>query len=82
MYRYLRLDLQVTFSLVEYLQRSIDTLSSNHCCSGKAMSITYYERVFVALGIQHAMRMIRIILSSVACPSPHYFFTLSHKGVF
>jgi len=30
--------------------------------------------VFVALGIQYAMRMRRIILSSVACPALQYFF--------
>jgi hypothetical protein len=35
----------------------------------EGVSITYYERVSVALGIQHAMRMRRIILSSVACPA-------------
>jgi hypothetical protein len=34
--------------------------------------------VFVALGMQNAMRMRRIISSSVACPAlPH--FTTSHK---
>ena len=32
-----------------------------------------------ALDIQHAMRMRRIILSSVACPALQYFSTLSHK---
>jgi hypothetical protein len=36
--------------------------------------------VFVALGIQHAMRMGRIILSSVACLALQYFSTLSHKS--
>jgi len=42
-------------------------------------SITYYECVFVALIIQHAKRMCRIILSSVACPALLHFSTLSHK---
>jgi hypothetical protein len=36
--------------------------------------------VFVALVIQHAKRMRRIILSSVACLAvPCFFYTLSHK---
>jgi hypothetical protein len=34
-----------------------------------ATSITYCERVFIALGIQHETRMRRIILSSTAWPS-------------
>ena len=49
-----------------------------HCCSGKALSITYSECVFVALVIQHAMRIRHIILS-VSCPSVSYFSTLSDK---
>jgi hypothetical protein len=28
-----------------------------NCCCRKAINITYYECVFVALGIQHVMRM-------------------------
>jgi len=35
--------------------KRIGALSFNHCCSGKAISITHYECVFVALRIQHAM---------------------------
>jgi len=37
------------------------------------MCITYSVCVFVALGIQHAMRVCAI-LSSVACPALQYFF--------
>ena len=58
--------------------------SRNHCCSGKAISIKYSVCVcvcvFVALVTQHAMRMRRIIFSSVACPDLLYFSLLSHKS--
>jgi len=43
------------------------------------MSITYSECVSVALFIQHAKRMRRIVLSSAACPALPHFPTLSHK---
>jgi len=51
----------------------------NHCCSGKAVSITYSECVSVVLVIQHAKCMCHIILLSVACPAVPYFSTLFHK---
>jgi hypothetical protein len=45
----------------------------------KAKRITYSECVSVALGIQYAMRMPRIMLSSVVCPTvqdfKHYLIT-------
>jgi hypothetical protein len=44
------------------------------------MSITYSEYVSVALGIQHAMYIRLIILSSVAYPAVPYFSKLSPKG--
>jgi hypothetical protein len=53
--------------------------SRNHCCRGKAISITYSECVSVALVIQHGKRMRCIILESVASLSLPYFSTLPHK---
>jgi hypothetical protein len=79
-----------------YVQRNIEDCSCNHCCSGKAICIyihiyiyiyihihiTYSEYVFVALGIQHAMRAcVRAcaMFLSVTCPYLQYFSTLYHK---
>ena len=33
--------------------------------------------LYVALGIQHAMRMLRVILSSVTTPTVQHFYTFS-----
>jgi hypothetical protein len=62
-----------------YVQRNVEARSPNNCCREKAIGITYSECVFVALLVQHAMRMRRIILSYVACLAPPYVSTLSHK---
>jgi hypothetical protein len=65
-----------------YVQGNNEARSHNHCCCGKAVSMTYSECVCVitpTLVTQHAKRMLCSILSSVACLAVPYFFTLSHK---
>jgi len=49
-------------------KRNNEAHSHDHCCRAQARSIKYSEFVFVALVIQHANRMRRFILPSVACP--------------
>jgi hypothetical protein len=56
---------------------NIETRSCNKFRGGNAESITYTECGFVALVIQHAVRMRH--LPSVPCPALQYFTTLSHK---
>jgi hypothetical protein len=46
---------------------------------GQAIIITYSGRMSIALTIQHAKRMRRIIFLSVACLDIPSFPTLSHK---
>jgi len=49
-------------------------LSPNHGCHEKAISVTYSESVFVALGIEHVKRMPQLLPVRL-----HYFFPHSHK---
>ena len=56
----------------------MEARSCNHCCSGKAINITYSDYVFVAPGIQHEMRMRNIFIFGIP-RSAIFFSTLSHK---
>jgi hypothetical protein len=49
--------------------------SYNHCYAGKAVSITYYEYAFLALGILYAMRMRQVVIFQAL----KYFSTLYHN---
>ena len=60
-------------------KRNNESRSCKHCCSGKAISITYSECVLLALFISHAISMPRIMLPSVVCLTVTYFSTLSHN---
>ena len=57
-----------------YASSYIEVPPRKNCCRVKAMNITYSECVSVALGIEHAMRMCRIVLSYVACVDVTFFF--------
>jgi hypothetical protein len=54
-------------------KRNIEAHARSLCCHRKAVNITCFECVSVALVIQHAMRMRRSILSSVAVWLYHIF---------
>jgi len=62
-----------------YVWRNIEARSYNHFCSGKEVILHILRLCFIALGIQHAMRLRHIVLSCVACLAVQYFSTLSHK---
>jgi hypothetical protein len=63
----------------QHYKRNTEARSRNHCCLGKAISITYSEWMSVALVIQLGMCM-QLILSSVACLAVPHFSTPSHKN--
>jgi hypothetical protein len=59
-----------------YIYHNIEVRSCNHCFNGKAISITYSESLFVALGIQRAMCMRHTVISGLTGLT--IFFPHSH----
>jgi len=52
---------------IHYLLYSIiKAFACKYCCGRKAINITYSECVFVGLGIQHAVRMRRVIICGLS----------------
>jgi len=54
-------------------------LSRYQFCGGKTVSISYFECMSVIFVMRHAVRMRRIILSSVSCLAVPYFPTFNQK---
>jgi hypothetical protein len=64
-----------------YIEINTEKRSCNHCCSGRTISITYSECVFLASVIQHPERMRHIVLSSVESLAVQYFAHYLIKGM-
>ena len=60
-----------------YMWRNNEALSKYNYCGAKAVSITYDERVCVALGIHHEMRMRRVVMC-VLYSSTKFFHFFPH----
>jgi hypothetical protein len=59
-----------------YVKRNNEARSFNNYCSGKAISVTYSKYVFVALVIQHLMRMCHIVICVLSgCRVSFHFFS-------
>jgi hypothetical protein len=59
---------------VMYVLYNNDARSCNHCCIGKALSITYCECVLVALGTQRAKRMRYIVVRGLPGSTKFFHF--------
>jgi len=64
-----------------YVERNIEECLCNHCYSGTAISITYSECMFVALGIHHVMCICHIVICGLTLPMM-FFRIISLMGRF
>jgi hypothetical protein len=53
-----------------------------HCCSGKAVGITQSQWAFVALDIQHAVRMRHIVICGLPRSKIFFFHVISQTARF
>ena len=61
-----------------HYKRHTEGRSCNHCCSRKAINVTYSECAFVVLGTQQAIRVRHIVICGL--PGTTVFFsTFPHK---
>ena len=67
---------------IQAVYYNIQAPSCNHCCSGKAISITCYDCVFVALGIQHAMGMRYDIICCLTGSSIFFYHDFQKNKLF
>ena len=65
-----------------YVQRNFEALYYSHCCSSKAISVTYSECVFVASGIQHAMRMRHNVICGLSGSTIYFHKYLINGTIF
>jgi hypothetical protein len=63
---------------IMYVRSNTEARSSNHCCCGKVISITYSWCVYVALVKQHVVRTRCIMLLYVARLAVPYIFFFPH----
>jgi hypothetical protein len=61
-------------------RRSAVAVSPDHCCCGKAINVTSSEFVSVALVIQHAMRVRRIVGGLPGCAT--FFCVVPYTALF